>query len=308
MKGSGNGEHQKNKKIWAMAAGICSIAFICCLVWLLYSVITGRRAASELEALRESYVETVEDAQDSTAPDFGESETVVGNPEEETAEAAETPEPSPLLGYEIPAKDVDIEALQEKENQDIYAWLTIPGTVIDYPVLQHPEEPDYYLHHNLDHSSGYPGCIYSQNLNSKEWDDPNTVLYGHNMKNGTMFAELHYYEDPEFFQENPYVYIFTQGYVRIYHIFGAYEYDNRHLLLTIDTQDPAAFAAYLVEVQGLNGLRDHFNEEVSVGIEDKILTLETCVSNKPEKRYIVQAVLEAEGQWPAAEETMTQLQ
>ena len=123
-----------------------------------------------------------------------------------------------------------------------------------------------------------------------------------------MFAELHYYEDPEFYQENPYVYIFTQGYVRIYHIFGAYEYDNRHLLLTIDTQDPAAFAAYLVEVQGLNGLRDHFNEEVSVGIEDKILTLETCVSNKPEKRYIVQAVLEAEGQWPAAEETMTQLQ
>ena len=141
MKGSGNGEHQKNKKIWAMAAGICSIAFVCCLVWLLYSVITGRRAASELEALRESYVETVEDAQDSTAPDFGESETVVGNQKEETAEAAETTEPSPLLGYEIPAKDVDIEALQEKENQDIYAWLTIPGTVIDYPVLQHPEDP-----------------------------------------------------------------------------------------------------------------------------------------------------------------------
>ena len=314
MKGIGNRRCQKNRRIWAIAAGICSIAFVCCLVWLLYSVMTDHRAATELEKLRQSYVETVEEPQEGTAPGSGRSETdgdtAAGSREKKEmgAEAEGTQEASPLPGYEVPAKTVDIEALQEKENQDIYAWITIPGTVIDYPVLQHPEELDYYLDHNLDHSSGYPGCIYSQNLNSKEWDDPNTVLYGHNMKNGTMFAQLHYYEDSEFFQENPYIYIFTQGYVRIYHIFGAYEYDNRHLLLTIDTQDPAAFAAYLVEVKGLNGLRDHFNEEVPVGIEDKILTLETCVANKPDKRYIVQAVLEAEGEWPVAEEVLTQLQ
>lgn len=49
-------------------------------------------------------------------------------------------------------------------------------------------------------------------------------------------------------------------------------------------------------------MRDHFNEEVPVGIEDRVLTLETCIANKPDKRYIVQAVLEAEGEWPAAEE------
>lgn len=297
------------KKGWTIIAGICSIVFICCLVWLLYYVISGRRAAAELEELQRQYVETVEKVQESPAsePEENAAAGIAENRAEEGTEdmAAETQgtEPSPLLGYEIPAKTVDIEALQEEENEDIYAWITVPGTVIDYPVLQHPEELDYYLDHNLDHSSGYPGCIYSQNLNSREWDDPNTILYGHNMKNGTMFAGLHHYEDSQFLEENPYIYIFTQNYVRVYHIFGAYEFDNRHLLLAVDTQDPAAFAAYLVEVQGLNGLRDHFDEDVSVRIEDKILTLETCIANKPDKRYIVQAVLEAEGEWPIAEET-----
>ncbi len=293
------------KKGWTIIAGICSIVFICCLVWLLYYGISGRRASGDLEELQQNYVKSAEEVPEGQAPESEENEAM-GNRAEAEAEdmAAETQgvEPSPLLDYEIPAKTVDINALQENENEDIYAWITIPGTVIDYPVLQHSEELDYYLDHNLDHSSGYPGCIYSQNLNSKDWDDPNTVLYGHNMKNGTMFAGLHYYEDPQFLEENQYIYIYTQDYVRVYHIFGAYEFDNRHLLLTIDTQDPAAFAAYLVEVQGLSGLRDHFNEEVSVGIEDKVLTLETCIANKPNKRYIVQAVLEAEGEWPAAEE------
>lgn len=295
------------KKGWTIIAGICSIVFICCLVWLLYYVISGRRAAAELEELQQ-YVETVEKVQESPGAELEENAAVgiAENRAEEGTEdmAAETQgtEPSLLLGYEIPAKTVDIAALQEEENEDIYAWITVPGTVIDYPVLQHPEELDYYLDHNLDHSSGYLGCIYSQNLNSREWNDPNTVLYGHNMKNGTMFAGLHHYEDPQFLEENQYIYIFTQDYVRVYHIFGAYEYDNRHLLLTVDTQDPAAFAAYLVEVQGLSGMRDHFNEEVPVGIEDRVLTLETCIANKPDKRYIVQAVLEAEGEWPAAEE------
>lgn len=295
------------KKGWTIIAGICSIVFICCLVWLLYYVISGRRAAAELEELQQ-YVETVEKVQERPGAELEENAAagIAENRAEEGTEdmAAETQgtEPSLLLGYEIPAKTVDIAALQEEENEDIYAWITVPGTVIDYPVLQHPEELDYYLDHNLDHSSGYPGCIYSQNLNSREWNDPNTVLYGHNMKNGTMFAGLHHYEDPQFLEENQYIYIFTQDYVRVYHIFGAYEYDNRHLLLTVDTQDPAAFAAYLVEVQGLSGMRDHFNEEVPVGIEDRVLTLETCIANKPDKRYIVQAVLEAEGEWPAAEE------
>lgn len=291
MKGGRDG--RKNDRRWVIAAGVCGIGVICCLGWLLYYMISNHRAEEQMDDLKQEYVTDISDTEESRA-----AETAADEGTEPQATPDPTVEPSPLLAYDIPEKEVDIEALQQQENEDIYAWITIPGTVIDYPVLQHPEQLDYYLDHNVDRSSGYPGSIYSQNLNSKEWDDPNTVLYGHNMKNGTMFAGLHHYEDPQFLEENQYIYIYTQGYVRVYHIFGAYEYGDQHLLLTIDTHDPAAFATYLVEVQSLQGMRDNFNEEVTVGVEDKVLTLETCIANKPDKRYIVQAVLEAEGEWP----------
>lgn len=105
----------------------------------------------------------------------------------------------------VPEKYVDIPTLQAEANTDIYSWIYIPDTGIDYPVLQHPEEMDYYLKHNIDGRNGYPGCIYTQRMNNKDWTDKNTVIYGHNMSNGTMFAHLHYYEDTAFFEENPYI-------------------------------------------------------------------------------------------------------
>lgn len=290
-----NGGEKRNKqggRGWIIVAGICCVACVCCLVWLISYMTGNRNAEAELDDLRQEYVIDVPKVE-------------IPTPEPE-ASPSPTEEPSPLLEYDIPDKIVDIKAMQENENEDIYAWITVPGTVIDYPVLQDPEELDYYLNHNVDRSSGYPGCIYSQYLNSTEWDDPNTVLYGHNMKNGSMFAGLHQYEDSEFFEENPYIYIFSENYVRVYQIFGAYEFDNRHLLLTMDMNDPLDFAKYLVEVESLKGMNNNFRDDISVSIEDKLLTLETCISNKPEKRYIVQAVLEAEGEWPLESGAMAQ--
>lgn len=291
---NGNRDNQNShgaRRIWMLVAGACGVCFVGCLVWLVLYMTNNRRAQEDMENLRQEYILSVSEEEPSLEEETEPAPTPQASPEP-------TPEPSPLLAYDIPNRSVDIAALRENENEDIYAWLTVPGTVIDYPVLQHPSQLDYYLNHNVDRSSGYPGCIYSQYLNSLEWDDSNTVLYGHNMKNGSMFAGLHFYEDPQFLEENPYVYIFTQGYVRIYHIFGAYEYDNRHLLLTRDMEDTEVFADYLEEVRELNGMRDNFLEEVPVSAEDRVLTLETCVYQKPERRYIVQAVLEAEGEWP----------
>ena len=101
---------------------------------------------------------------------------------------------------------VDWEGLWEI-NPDVYAWISIPGTSIDYPILQHASDNTYYLNYNIDGSYGYPGCIYTENLNSKDFTDSNTVIYGHNMKNGSMFAGLHQFEDSNFFAQNNKVYI-----------------------------------------------------------------------------------------------------
>lgn len=185
---------------------------------------------------------------------------------------------------------VDFAALWEV-NPDVYAWITIPGTVIDYPVLQHPTDNSYYLNYNIDGSYGRPGCIYTENLNTKDFTDNNTVMYGHNMRNGTMFADLHKYEDETFFEEHPLIRIETPEEVLEYTVFAAYTYDDRHLMYSFDFADPEVYASYLEEVRNRRFLDTLIREDTEVTAEDRILTLSTCVSGREDKRFLVQAVL-----------------
>lgn len=194
------------------------------------------------------------------------------------------------LGIEVPAKEIDWTALQET-NEDIYAWIYIPGTKVDYPIVQHKTDDTYYLEHNLDGSEGYPGCIYTELWNYKGFQDRNTVLYGHNMKDGTMFGTLHNYEDETFFQENRYAFIYRPEKVLVYDIFAAYEYDDEHLLYHYNLTSDAGYQEYLDKVFQVRDMGAHFREGVEVGIQNHIITLSTCIGDKPENRYLVQGVL-----------------
>ena len=176
-------------------------------------------------------------------------------------------------------------------NEDVYAWITVPGTVIDYPILQHPTDDTYYLNYNIDGSYGYPGCIYTESLNSKDFMDNNTVIYGHNMKNGSMFAGLHKFEDGNFFEENTKVYIYTPEREYEYTIFAAYIYDDRHLLYSFDFANEDVYATYLEDIQNMRSMNALIRDDITVTAEDKIITLVTCIGNQPEKRLLVQAVL-----------------
>ena len=82
-------------------------------------------------------------------------------------------------------------------NPDIYAWIRIPDTQIDYPVLQREEDDTYYLRHNSSGRYAFAGSIYTEEANSRDFKDPMTVLYGHNMRDGSMFQNLHFFEDEE---------------------------------------------------------------------------------------------------------------
>ena len=218
-------------------------------------------------------------------------------PEPETG--AETEEPSvgeepdilEQLGVEIPEKTVDFEELQSGTNKDIYAWIYIPDTKIDYPMLQHPTDNTYYLNYNLDGSRGYPGCIYTEDYNAKDFSDPVTVVYGHNMKNGSMFAGLHKYSDEEYMKEHPYVFIYMEDKLYVYEIFAAYEYSNEHLLYNCDYTQKTQFEKYIKNMETVRDMGKVLREDVEVTAEDKILTLSTCISNKPNNRFLVQCVL-----------------
>lgn len=190
---------------------------------------------------------------------------------------------------DAPEKNLDWEALHE-ENSDIYAWLYIPGTGVDYPVLQHPEDDTYYLEHNLDGSQGYPGCIYTERLNSKDFMDQNTVIYGHDLNDGTMFHTLHGYKDKNFFEANRYAFVYTPERVFVYDIFAAYESGDEHILYTYGFAGDSGFQEYLDMIFRSRDAGAHFRDGVEVDASDRIITLSTCLDTEPDKRYLVQGV------------------
>lgn len=285
-----------NGVVRKLLIGLLLVGFAACVAWITVYFVQTRQAEAEFEAMKETYVAeqpaVTEKPATTVAPEATAEPSVEVQPTEVPAEASKYPG---LDGYDVPQLNIDFEALRKDTNEHIYAWIRVPGTVIDYPIVQHPELPDYYLDYNLDGTKGYPGGIYTQLYNSKDWTDPNTVIYGHNMKNGTMFAGLHQYEDSEFFEEYPYVYIYSEDKIRVYQVFAAYEYSDVNLVTYFSLPGVMTYEEYLASIYELDGINNNFNTDIQVTTEDKIVTLLTCISTKPTMRYLVQAVLVAEG-------------
>lgn len=330
---SGKDIHNINRKkqTYKAVCLLCSVLFFCCLAWLAAYFIGLKRAEDEMNAVYDSYVSVGgaqgkggqregtagTEAAGNTADNAGEPE-IPGTPtdqpdgnqserdksgsvggESQGMSAQPEEEPQDLSGYGITDRSIDWASLLEEVNKDIYGWIVVPGTVIDYPILQHPEETDYYLEHNLDGSKGRPGCIYTQRMNSKDWSDRNTVIYGHNMRVGTMFAGLHDFEDGDFFEENRYIHIYSEdGRILVYEIFAAYAFSDAHILMTYDFHTEEGYGRYLDTVRESAENNGHFRQEAEPDTEDKIITLSTCIRGSSSKRYLVQGVLVAEGEQP----------
>lgn len=185
---------------------------------------------------------------------------------------------------------VDILQIQ-KELPDVYSWIEIPGTKVDYPIVQHPKDNSYYLDKTPDGQSNKEGSVYSEKYNKKDFSDPVTVLYGHNMKNGDMFGELYRYEDRDFFREHRTINIYTEKQKLEYEIFAATLFDDRHILQSYDFTDKEVFMQYIRDIRGVHDMRSYFDTSVNVNSEDHILILSTCHGLGSHYRYMVQAIL-----------------
>lgn len=259
----------KKGKIWAAVAVLAFAVAAACLL-LIYK---EEREKTRTNAL---YLEMRQNMRLTEK----ESQNQVNQEESETSETKE-------MDLMIP---VDFEALQ-KINPDIYAWITIPGTEIDYPVLQSETDDAVYLTNSAELEESPAGAIFSEKANAKDFSDAHTVLYGHNMKDGTMFAGLHQYEEEAFFDEHRTVTIYTPDAIRYYRIFAAYLYDDRHLLQSFDCTDERVFSAYIHNIMSQRNLCSTIDDTAEIGKGDRILTLSTCYGTEREKRYLVQAVL-----------------
>ncbi len=188
----------------------------------------------------------------------------------------------------LPSNPIDFDAIQA-ENPDVCAWIKIPGIeVIDYPILQSAPEADdnYYLDHDINGTAKRAGSIYIQKLNHKDFSDPNTLIYGHNMLNGTMFGQLKKFRNKEFFQENRTIFIYTPNHILEYEIISAFVYDDRHILNSFNFELETSRMQFFNECLNPTTLTKQLLEGATLEKDDKIITLSTCTANDNE-RYLV---------------------
>ena len=183
---------------------------------------------------------------------------------------------------------VDFDALQ-KMNPDIYAWISIPGTEVNYPILQSSTDDSYYLNHTVEGQEGYPGSIYTESCNGKDFTDYNTVIYGHNMKDGSMFRKLEDYKDKAFWEKNPYFYIYTpDGRELTYHIYSVATVEDTsdtYLTTFASTEEYQKFL-------DMTKADADYDTGVEVGVNDTIVTLSTCTRESDNHRIVVRGVKE----------------
>lgn len=195
-------------------------------------------------------------------------------------------------GEELPQNPIDFAALKA-ENSDIFAWLYIPGCNINLPVLQSPTDDYFYLTHDRDKNDDPLGTPFIQLANSRDLEDPVTVIYGHNKG---LFGTLHYFEDAEFFANNTEFYVYVPGHVYTYTIVSAYQYDNRHILNSFDFSNEEVREQYFAYVQDPDSILRNVNPDVSLDADSKVIQLSTCTTNLYDSsaRFIITAVRTAD--------------
>ena len=203
---------------------------------------------------------------------------------------APKPLPSDNSSEELPENPVNFTDLKAK-NPDICAWISIPNMDIEYPVLQSSDEKeDFYLNHNEDKARKAAGAIYIQKINNNDFTDPNTVIYGHNMINGSMFGRLKKFRNKQFFNQHDTIYIYTPGHILTYKIYSAFLYDDRHIINSFNFSDENEFAAFIEQTLNPGSMVKNVREGVAVNTDCRIITLSTCTSVDTE-RYLVEGVL-----------------
>jgi sortase B len=158
-------------------------------------------------------------------------------------------------------------------NNEIVAFIDIPGTDIQYPVVQRDNE--FYLNHDIFRVRSRYGAIFLDNRNASDFSNPNSVIYGHNMISGLKFSTLTRFHCPDFFNENRYIYIHTPNDVIIYEIFSVFHTDVSFYYIQVCFET----GEFMTLVNDIMRRRWH-TSNVRVGPTDRILTLSTCIGSQ----------------------------
>lgn len=169
-------------------------------------------------------------------------------------------------------------------NPETEAWILLPDTKINYPIVKHKDNA-YYLNHMIDGTANSAGTLFIDTNNSSNFADQNTIIYGHNMKNGSMFGQLKKYGKADFYKEHPCFYLYTQDAVWQYDIFSVRVVDELSDSYTMTFASTDAYRSYLDQAVR----KSMYDTAATADVTDSIITLSTCTS-KDTDRLIVQAV------------------
>ena len=205
---------------------------------------------------------------------------------EPTEEPPVGPTEEPIPEEALDLAGIDLEALRAV-NKDVVGWIAIPGTTVSYPLMQ-GKDNQYYLRRNWKKQSISSGSIFLEAEVSRDLTDFHTIVYGHRMRNETMFGTIKYYSGKDYWREHPSVYIVLDDTIYRYDIFAAYEAAVDGIVYRLDLEENH------LEEEFLRYCKDHSVLDTGLTPEtgDRILTLSTCTSTLSETyRWVVHGVL-----------------
>ena len=199
------------------------------------------------------------------------------------SETADSTEEQVIYYGESP--QVDFAALRSK-NSDVIGWIYGPGTVINYPVVKGTDN-EFYLTHMFDGRENKCGSIFMDSLNEADFSNANSILHGHHMKNGTMFASLMKYESQSYYDSHPVFWLTTPEKSYRVEIFSGF-------VTSVDSEVwQLSFATEEEHQKWLDKMvaDSAFESEIKPSVNDHILTLSTCSYEYDDARFVVLGIL-----------------
>ena len=225
-------------------------------IWYIYQYYSGRGFKDDLR-------------------EIGMPDAVTIDPEQET--------------IEIP---VDFNTLQQT-NPDIYGWIEIPDSGISYAMLRREGDNNYYMNHAENGSYYSGGCVFSDDFNSPKMTDPVTILYGHNLRNGTMFAKLNDFASADVFSAYRYIYVYLPDRALVYEIFSAAPHSNEQILKDRDFNDRDTYEDFFADVAQATTSAQR-REDCFPAFGDRVIILSTCYRVNNQQRFLVMGRLIAD--------------
>ncbi|MDO4984005.1 MAG: class B sortase [Eubacteriales bacterium] len=171
-------------------------------------------------------------------------------------------------------------------NKDVCAWLYSGDTPINYVVVQ-GEDNNNYLHHKLDGTYNASGTLFIDCECGPNFSGANTIIYGHNMKDGSMFASLHNYVDQSYYDAHPVLYISTPACDYKLEVFSCFTCDYDADTYTLSFASEEDYSAFLTKMASQSNVKTN----VEVSSEERVVTLSTCTYEYDNARYVVMAKL-----------------